>query len=175
MYHFYILRGFIFINKSLDLYGNSWNLLPIFYHNYLITLSLLFASGNSDNSLPPEYSQDSLHIHSVWPGSILLTDQLQVLILISFKMIMDSAKTVRWILSFQKFSMLRVNMYCYIGTFSAFILHCLTAICSCLYSSFFIETFFLKKRQCLCTFAYNYLINNFMSGISADIHLLIYV
>ena len=37
----------------------------------------------------------SMHVHAVWPGSILLADQLQFFILISLQMIMDSAKNVR--------------------------------------------------------------------------------
>ena len=41
--------------------------------------------------------------------SILLTDQLQVLILISLKMTIDCPKSVRWINLFKKFSMVRVK------------------------------------------------------------------
>ena len=33
-----------------------------------------------------------------WPSSILLTDQLQLLILISLKLIIDSSKNGRWII-----------------------------------------------------------------------------
>ena len=47
----------------------------------------------------------------VWPGSILLADQLQVLILISLKWKLDSAKNVRWIIPSKKFVKLRVNIF----------------------------------------------------------------
>ena len=43
----------------------------------------------------------------VWTGSVLLPDQLQVLILIFLKMIMESSKNGRWIITFRKFSRLR--------------------------------------------------------------------
>ena len=48
-------------------------------------------------------SQASLYIHEIWPDSILLTDQLQDLILISLKKIMGSSKTVKWIIPFKKY------------------------------------------------------------------------
>ena len=38
-----------------------------------------------------------------------LAGQLEVLTLISLKMIMGSAKNVRWIIPFKKFGMVRVN------------------------------------------------------------------
>ena len=40
---------------------------------------------------------------------LLLADHLQVLVLISIKIIMDSSKNGRWIIPFMKFSRLRVN------------------------------------------------------------------
>ena len=46
---------------------------------------------------------------TVWPGCILLADQLQVFILISLKMIMDKSKNRRWIFPFMKLGMVRVN------------------------------------------------------------------
>ena len=42
------------------------------------------------------------------PGQILLTDQFQILIFISLKMIMDSIKNGRWIIPLTKFSKLRL-------------------------------------------------------------------
>ena len=60
-------------------------------------------------SLPPVYSQTSLHRCAVCPGSILLADQLQVLILISIKLITDSSKNVRWNIPFKKCGMVRVK------------------------------------------------------------------
>ena len=42
-------------------------------------------------------------------GSILLADQLQVLILGSLKMIIENSKNRRWIISFKKFSRLWVK------------------------------------------------------------------
>ena len=50
------------------------------------------AGTKTDKSLPPFYSQASLHIRAVLSGSILLADHFQVLIMISLKMIMDSYK-----------------------------------------------------------------------------------
>ena len=44
------------------------------------------AETESDKPLPPELSQANLHIRAVRPGSILMADHLQVLILISLKM-----------------------------------------------------------------------------------------
>ena len=41
-------------------------------------------------------NQTSLHLNAVWPGYILLADQIYILILISLKMIMDSSKKM-WI------------------------------------------------------------------------------
>ena len=49
--------------------------------------------------------------------SYMLADQLQVPILISLKMIMDSAKNCRWIIPFKKFGMIRVK---YIPLFTQF-------------------------------------------------------
>ena len=49
------------------------------------------------------------HIRAVWPGSILLTEQLQILILISPKLIKNSSKNVRWTSIFKKYSRLRFN------------------------------------------------------------------
>ena len=69
------------------------------------------ANTESGESLPPVWSQTSLHIRAVWPGPILLADQLQVFILISLKMTMESAKNVKWIIPFKKFSMIRVKLY----------------------------------------------------------------
>ena len=68
------------------------------------------AGTESDWSLPVEKKLASLHIHAVWPVCILLADQLQILILISLKMIIESPKTCRWITQFKKFSRLRVKI-----------------------------------------------------------------
>ena len=67
------------------------------------------AGIKSDRPLPSVQSQTSLHICAVWPGSILLTDQLQVLILFSLKMILESSKNGRWIISFKEFRRWRLK------------------------------------------------------------------
>ena len=58
--------------------------------------------------------QASLHFPEARPGSILLADQLQVLILISLKKwSKDSSRNGRRIIPFKKFSKLRVNFSFY--------------------------------------------------------------
>ena len=53
--------------------------------------------------LPPGQSQASLHICAVWPGSVLLAGQLQILILLSTKLIINSSTNGRWTSPFNKF------------------------------------------------------------------------
>ena len=53
-------------------------------------------------------------MHATGPGSILLADHLQIFILISLKLMMDSYKKSRWINSFKKFSRVRVNIDFYL-------------------------------------------------------------
>ena len=48
---------------------------------------------------------------AVWPGSILLAEQLQILILNSLKIVMESSKNGSWISPFKKYSRLRVKTY----------------------------------------------------------------
>ena len=50
------------------------------------------AGTESDKPLPPVSCQANKHIHAVWPGSMLLADQLQVHIFLFPKMIMVSSK-----------------------------------------------------------------------------------
>ena len=50
-----------------------------------------------------------MQISIVWPGSILLAGQLQVIILISLKMIMNISENGKLIIPFMKFSRLNVN------------------------------------------------------------------
>ena len=61
--------------------------------------------------MPPVESQVNLHIRAVWPGFILLADQLQILHLISTKLMMDSFKNGSWIIPFKKLGRLWVNNY----------------------------------------------------------------
>ena len=50
-----------------------------------------------------------MHIRAVQSGSILLADQVQILILISPKLVMDSSKKWKVEKSIKKYSRLRVN------------------------------------------------------------------
>ena len=78
----------------------------------LILLTLIMPTSKVISLCHQYRFQASLHICAVWPGSILLADQLQVLVLISLKMVMDSSKNVMWIIPFKKFGMVRVNRKC---------------------------------------------------------------
>ena len=50
------------------------------------------AEHESDKPFPLLQSQASLYVSAVWQGYVLLVDQLQVLILIYLKIIMDSSR-----------------------------------------------------------------------------------
>ena len=60
-------------------------------------------------SLCHQYSQTSLYICAILLDSVLRAEQLQALILISLKTIIDSAKNWRWIIPFKKFSRVSIK------------------------------------------------------------------
>ena len=88
-----------------------------------MTLNMLInpypAGTESDQSLPlvsrsnlsctHVQSQAGLHTCAVRKGSILMANHLQALVLIFLKLIMESSKNGRWIISLQKFSRLRIK------------------------------------------------------------------
>ena len=86
----------------------------------LVKTEWVFRAGAKKNITIFAYA-----VREFWPGSILLADQLQDIILISLKMVMDSSKNGRWIIPFEKFSLWRVKIkiivvcvtvwYCNIG------------------------------------------------------------
>ena len=73
----------------------------------LIIACVIIVNKYGDNAHPCKNYRNNRHTDR--PGSILLADQHQVLILISLKMILDSSKNGRWITPFKKFSRLRVT------------------------------------------------------------------
>ena len=54
-------------------------------------LTLILLEPKNDKLLPPVESHVSINIRAVWSGTILLADQLQVLIFISLKLKVDDS------------------------------------------------------------------------------------
>ena len=84
----------------LEVYYTKWhNNINIFFYIHCMSMENKRVPEErpiETVNLPPVQSQANLYIHAVWPGSILLADQFQVLILISLIMIMHSSKIGRW-------------------------------------------------------------------------------
>ena len=68
------------------------NILGLRY-NYIDDIVFTLPAGTkSNNPLPTLQSQAKLHIRTDWPGTMVLTDQQQILMLISPKLITDSSE-----------------------------------------------------------------------------------
>ena len=94
------LKCKITYSKCFDLWLlRSWTITLLESNNYFLR-----------RLCHPVWSQASLHNRSVCPGSTLLPGQLQNLIMISPKLIMDSSRNERWMSPFRKFSWVRVKI-----------------------------------------------------------------